>query len=270
VIRRVGIVAHPNPEVSAGHRERLVRALESRGVRVDLEDPAGSEDGFGADLIFVLGGDGTMLRASRMYPNRILLGVNLGRVGFMSGMRPDQIEESVERILRGELNVQDYRMLEVRTADGESRLAVNDALLVKERPHRLISVEVSVNGEGFGSYMCDGFVAATTLGSTAYSLSAGGPIISRNAECYVLVSIAPHTLMSRPLVLGQGDEVDLRILDNKSALLSLDGDEPRVVAPGESVNVRLSGKKVRIARVDGWSWWQAVRRTFLGVGGDKG
>lgn len=262
-VRRVGIVAHPSPEVSAGARERLVRELERRGVEVVQGNPAG---GAHSELIFVLGGDGTMLRASRMYPESVLLGVNLGKVGFMSGMRPDEMEEGVRRAVEGELYVQEYRKLEVRTGATEPRHAVNDALLVKERPHRLISVGVRVSGDDIGSYMCDGFVAATALGSTAYALSAGGPIVSRNAECYVLVAIAPHTLLSRPLVLGKNDVAELTVLENKNALLSLDGEEPQRITPGESVRVRLSQEKLRIARIDGWSWWEAVRRTFLGAG----
>lgn len=273
MIERVGIVAHTNPQVSAAAQEQLVRELESRGVEVELaRDGQDSEWRIESDLIFVLGGDGTMLRASRMHPGRTLLGVNLGKVGFMSGMRPDQIEEGVERALSGDLDVQDYRMLEtyLPSTPEEPILAVNDALLVKEKPHRLISVDVSVNGDEMGSYMCDGFVAATALGSTAYALSAGGPIVSRGAECFVVVSIAPHTLMNRPLVLGEEDEAEMKIIENKAALLSIDGGEPQYVGPGETVRVRLSDKRVRIARIDGWSWWEAVRRTFLGAGGDIG
>jgi NAD+ kinase len=122
----------------------------------------------------VLGGDGTMLRASRMYPGRVLLGVNLGKVGFMSGMLPDEMETGVEKVLGGGLEVQEYRMLEVRGVDGGLHLAANDAVLIKKRPHQLISVDVSIAGEELFAFRCDGFIAATPLGSTAYALSAGG------------------------------------------------------------------------------------------------
>jgi len=260
-VRRVAIVA--NPKVDDGHSERLVAALERGGVEVGDVRPQGEPDGVvDPDLVFVLGGDGTMLKAARMYPGRVLLGVNLGKVGFMSGMLPEEMEAGVEKVLEGGLTVQEYRMLEVCRENEEPELAANDAVLIKKRPHQLVSVDVTVGGEDLFAFRCDGFIAATPLGSTAYALSAGGPIISGDAGCYVLVPIAPHALVSRPLVLGEEQVVELKIVD-REALLSLDGDDPREVSEGEKVEIRLSNKSVRIGRTDDWSWWRAVRRTFL-------
>lgn len=262
-VQRVGVVA--NPKVSAGYSERLVEALGERGVEVErFTGPTGeSQDGgLGEiDVVFVLGGDGTMLRASRMYPGRVLVGVNLGRVGFMSGMRPEELESGVEKVLDGRLDVQEYRMLDVRFGD-EVFSAVNDAVLLKERVHQIASVEVVAGDEDLVSYQCDGLVAATPLGSTAYALSAGGPLISGDVPCYVLVPIAPHSLVSRPLVLGEDQRVELRVTE-RPALLSVDGDDPLSVPAGGSVSLGLSQEMVRIGRTDGWSWWSAVRRTFL-------
>ncbi len=152
-------------------------------------------------------------------------------------------------------------MLEVRTKDA-ARTAVNDAVLLKKRLHQIVSVEVTVNGEDLVSYQCDGLVAATPLGSTAYALSAGGPLISGDVACFVLVPIAPHSLVSRPLVLGADQVVELRVTE-REALLSLDGDEPEEVPEGERLSVGLSQMSVKIGRTDDWTWWRAVRRTFL-------
>lgn len=263
-VRRVGVVV--NPKVGEDYPKRLAEVLGNRGVEVErVTEPTGeSQDGGleDLDLVFVLGGDGTMLRASRMYPGRVLVGVNLGRVGFMSGMRPDELESGVEKILDGGLHVQDYRMLEVRVGDGEPMLAVNDAVLLKERPHQIASVDVAVAGEDLVSYQCDGLISATPLGSTAYALSAGGPLISGDVPCFVLVPIAPHSLISRPLVLGEEQTVELGVTE-RSALLSIDGDEPLPVPAGGLITLGLSRESVRIGRTDGWSWWRAVRRTFL-------
>ena len=260
-IGRVGIVA--NPKVSEGYFDRLVAALEMGGVEIAEVRPENEPDGTATlDLVFVLGGDGTMLRASRMYPGSVLLGVNLGKVGFMSGMLPDEIETGVEKVLGGELEVQEYRMLEVRGAEGGPHLAANDAVLIKKRPHQLISVDVSIAGEKLFAFRCDGFIAATPLGSTAYALSAGGPIISGDAGCYVLVPIAPHALVSRPLVLGEDQVAELKLV-GREALLSLDGDDPREVPAAGCIEIGLSRQSVRIGRTEDWSWWRAVRRTFL-------
>lgn len=261
-IKRVGIVA--NPKVSEGYFEQLVSALEKRGVEISEVRPEDEPDGAAdLDLIFVLGGDGTMLRASRIYPDRVLLGVNLGKVGFMSGMLPDEIEAGVEKICAGGLHVQEYRMLEVKVyGEEKSRLAANDAVLLKRQPHQIASIEVSIGGEELFAFRCDGFIAATPLGSTAYALSAGGPIISGDARCYVLVPIAPHALVSRPLVLGEEQVTELKVVE-RDALLSVDGHEPREIHEGERIKIRLSKESVRIGRTDEWTWWRAVRRTFL-------
>ncbi len=263
-VRRVGIVAKPG--VSEGYFERLVALLKKR--RVEIEQVVEEQGGGGpinpeVDLVFVLGGDGTMLRASRMYRGKVLLGVNLGRVGFMSGMVPDEMESGIEKVLDGKLHVQEYRMLEVEVA-GEDRphLAANDAVLMKRRPHLIAEVEVSVNGEELFAFQCDGFVAATPLGSTAYALSVGGPIVSGDAKCYVLVPIAPHALVSRPLVLGE-DQVARLTLKERSGLLSIDGNEPQEIDEGTEVSIGLAQESVRIGRTDEWSWWRALRRTFL-------
>src|SRR3712207_9146636 len=119
-------------------------------------------------------------------------------------------------------------MLEVRVVGEEPRQAANDAVLIKKRPHQLISVDVRMGGEELFAFRCDGFIAATPLGSTAYALSAGGPIISGDAGCYVLVPIAPHALVSRPLVLGEDQVAELKLV-GREALLSLDRSEERRV-----------------------------------------
>jgi NAD+ kinase len=261
-VRRVGIVVNPN--VDEEYPERLVEILDHRKVEVErYTKPTESQEEADLDLVFVLGGDGTMLRASRMYPGRTLLGVNLGSVGFMSGMRSEDLESGVDKVLDGALHVQEYRMLEVHLkSDDGKRTAINEAVLLKERPHQIASVEVAVNGENLVSYQCDGLITATPLGSTAYALSAGGPLIAGDVACFVLVPIAPHSLVSRPLVLGEDQTVELQVKE-RPALLSLDGGDPEEILEGESLSVGLSQESVRIGRTDEWTWWRAVRRTFL-------
>src|ERR687895_394829 len=149
----------------------------------------------------------------------------------MLGGVPDEIEAGVEKVWGGGLEVQEYRMLEVRISGEETQQAANDAVLIKRRPHQLISVDVEVSGEELFAFRCDGFIAATPLGSTAYALSAGGPIIPGGCGGYVLVPIAPHALVSRPLVLGEEQVAELELV-GREALLSLDGEEPREIPPG--------------------------------------
>ena len=261
-MRRVAVVANPN--VSKGYSEQLAAILDNRGVEVErYSEPTGTREDGDLNLVFVLGGDGTMLRALRMYPGRVFVGVNLGTLGFMSGMRPEELESGVEKVLNGGIQVQEYRMLEVcLSGEDEVRTAVNDAVLVKKQPHQITSVDVVVGGEDLVSLECDGFIAATPLGSTAYALSAGGPIVAGDVECYILVPIAPHSLLTRPLILGQDQITELRV-KRRGALLSLDGADPEEIPDGEYVQFGLSQESVKIGRTDEWSWWRAVRRTFL-------
>lgn len=154
-----------------------------------------------------------MLRASRMYPGRVLVGVDLGRVGFMSGIAPEQIEIGVEKALGGELDVQKYRMLDVRVeGDEASMLAANEVALSKPHPRGTCSAEVCVEGETLFGFRCDGFIAATPLGSTAYALAAAGPIVSGDVSCYPLAPIAPLSLASRPLIVGANQTTELYVI----------------------------------------------------------
>jgi NAD+ kinase len=262
-VERVGIVA--NPKINESYLERLVAALKKKGVEVDqVSEP--NEDhpaGVVPDLVFVLGGDGTMLHACRRYQGRVLLGVDLGEVGFMAGMRAEELENGVETALAGELYVQEYRMLEVRVkGEEETRLAANEATLAKRYPYQTCSIAVSIEDEELFSFPCDGYIAATPLGSTAYALAAGGSIISGGANCYQLVPIAPHSLTSRPLVIAEDQTAELSVTQG-DALLALDGGEPQEISTGEGIKVELSGKSVKIGRIDKHSWWRAVRDTFL-------
>jgi NAD+ kinase len=173
------------------------------------------------------------------------------------------MEDGVRKILAGRYDVQECRMLEVRRDGGDTpRLAVNDAVLVKREPHRITEIELTVGGEYLASLRCDGFVAATPLGSTAYALSAGGPIVSADVAAFVLVPIAPHALLTRSLVLGPDQVAELRVTE-RGALLSIDGADPEEVPDGGRIVVGLSRQSVRIGRTDEWGPWRAVRTTFL-------
>lgn len=260
-IRRACVFVRP--EVGEGYVKRIILALEKSGVEVVEVRVDGEPDGdSGADVVFVLGGDGTMLRASRTYPGKVLLGVNFGRVGFMSGMQPEEIEAGVGKVVGGGLHVQEYRKLAVRVGGGEWHTAANEAAVLKKETHHIVSIKVSIGGEDLFDFRCDGFIAATPLGSTAYSLSAGGPIVAGDAGCYVLVPVAPHALVSRPLVLG-ADQVTRLTLAEREAILSLDGGDIEELREGDVVEIRLSEESVKIGRTDEWTWWRAVRRTFL-------
>ncbi len=261
-IRRVAIVVKPG--LSEGYFERLVAALEKRGVEIAEVRHDDKPDGASEpELVFVLGGDGTMLRAIRMYPERVLLGVNLGKVGFMSGMLPDEIESGIEKVFSGGLEVQEYRMLDVRVDGGEPRLAANEAVLFKKRPHQLISVDVAVGGGGALRLPLRRLHRGHA--SRVYGLRAlcGGPYHLGRRR---LLRARPHSAArARQPAAGLGvDQVaELELVGPGGAALAGRGRAARDAGRPARWRSSCPKKSVRIGRTEDWSWWRAVRRTFL-------
>lgn len=249
------------------------RAEESLQERFPgLLDGAPPGPGEYPDAVLTLGGDGTLLRGARWAAERGLpvLGVNLGHLGFLTSVSADGLESALEAAVRGECE-EDVRItLEVAVTAGEGPvrerfLAVNDAVLHNSGPARVTRLHLEV-GEGgrweeVGSFTGDGVIVATPTGSTAYSLSAGGPIITPSVPCMVVTPICPHTLAVRPLVVPAGDRITVRPLDHRDQLvLTVDGQVSRVLEPGEILHVARGLRTVRILRLPGATFFSTLRR----------
>lgn len=168
------------------------------------------------DMIFVFGGDGTVLRALDSYVDRDIpmLGVNLGRMGFLLETEPDELDAAIERIAKGEYDVERRMMLYVEGMCGGRRIeayATNEVSVSRGLSQRMIALDAFAGDKLVDHYIADGLVLASPTGSTAYSLSAGGPIVAPDVQCFVLNPICPHTLQSRPIVLSPAEQVRLRI-----------------------------------------------------------
>jgi NAD+ kinase len=226
------------------------------------------------DLVVVLGGDGTILRTCRQLGvNQMpMLGVNLGRLGFLADLSPKEFEETFPSLARKEFRVVHHLMLECRLihTDGssESFLGLNEAAVLTGAALRMVDIEMRIDGERVATYSCDGLIISTPVGSTAHSLAAGGPILRQDLQAFVITPISPHTLTNRPLV-DSADcvyEMDLPFA-LEGVMLVVDGQIKRPLATGDRVEVRRAGVTFQLARLPGHSYYDTLHRKLSWGGG---
>lgn len=241
-----------------GHRARLLRMLAPDLVVEDgVEGALAGVDLRGTELAVSLGGDGTFLKLVPLAwaAGTPLLGVNFGRLGFLLEVQPPQLLESLERALAGELDLDERAVLSVAVGSGteqrsgqpaRSWVAFNEIALEKTVFGHTVRLATAVDGEPFLTYSADGLLIATPSGSTAYNLSAGGPVISPRLRAMVVTPIAPHLTLDRSLVLHPDQTVTVRIRDGRPAVLVVDGNEAGRLAPGDEVSCRVAAEPVRL------------------------
>jgi len=270
--KRVAVMTHGRPERIGPALERLEALAARLGVDLLLApeelDKHGRSDGGGpledADLAVVLGGDGTTLRALNRFlgTNVAVIGVNFGRVGFLSAMGEDELESGLERAFAG-----DYTVIELATLACEigsvQRSAVNDVVAHSSTVGRMVEISWAVAGEELGQLACDGVVCCTPAGSTAYNLSAGGPVLVWGLEALAVTFVAPHSLQARPLVVPRGREVTVRNLTPDVPLaVTLDGHIFEELGTGDELRLRLAEPRARLASLPERSFFRRFRDTF--------
>lgn len=232
------------------------RALESRSVDV-VDHPAD------ADIIVAIGGDGTVLSAAAEAIDHdiALCGVNIGRVGYLAEFEIAEIDDLASAIADETFLRRTHSLVEVETGTS-SAVAVNDVVVEKVVSQRIIEVAVAVDGRPLATYRTDGIIVATPLGSTAYSLSAGGPVVDPSLDALVMTPIAPHSLLTRPVVLGPAAVVSLEVAVDRPARVNVDGRELCTVEPNELVTVRKASRVVTFISLGRHPFPQAVREQF--------
>jgi NAD+ kinase len=218
-----------------------------------------------ADLSLVLGGDGAILRAARQmaYLQIPVLGVNLGKLGFLADLTPDEFCQCFPRVVGGECRVTDHLMFECvvdgpsgsRTVPGLNEIAVHAG-----PPFHMLELDLAVDGELITGYRGDGLLISTPVGSTAYNLSAGGPILGQELEAFVITPICPHTLTNRPVVDSADKEYTITIRgEGAAATVVIDGQEQVQVTPGHRVTVRRAPVRFKLVKVPGRTYYQTLR-----------
>jgi NAD+ kinase len=278
-IRTVGIIVKRNRRAALRLAGELTRWLERRRreVLLDVESSAalGVPNGAGkreimerADLVVVLGGDGTLLSVARLTGRREvpIVGVNLGGLGFLTDVRPDEIFDDLERILSGRFRVERRTMLRTAVVRGGRTIrrfqAFNDVVINKGALARIIQLDTEVDGEPLTIFRADGLILATPTGSTAYSLSAGGPVVDPSLGVLLVSPICPHTLTNRPIVLPDHARVRVTVRlsqQNEEVVLTIDGQEGMPLETGDVVEARRARNHVTLVRSPAHTFFALLR-----------
>jgi NAD+ kinase len=258
-VRRVALLAR---RAAGDATERVARLAAEAGV--ELLPP--EADATTADLVLVLGGDGSVLRALQQVSGSgvPVLGVNFGRVGFLTTAEPGDLETTVRRALAGELQVIELATVQIERGGERAGVAVNDVVISSDVPGRIGRLSWNVDGVDLGELACDAVIVCTPSGSTGYSLSAGGPVIDWGVEAFGVTFVAPHTLTARPLVVPRGARVEVTNRARElAARVILDGvASERVLAPGESVTVSLAPERAALGLLPEVAFLQRYRDAF--------
>ena len=279
-VRTAGLVPHRERPLAHELAERAAKWLADRGVavRVPAADagPCGlerlacpeSEFAKGLDVAVSLGGDGTMLRTvDIVYDAGVpVLGVNVGDMGYLTEVEPGALDRALERLLAGDYDVAERMVLQVDVVSAGPAngrwWALNEAVLEKAQSGRVTRLDVRINGAFFTTYAADGVIVATPTGSTAYSFSARGPIVSPGLRCLVLTPVSPHMLFDRSLVLDGEDELSFVVVDERTVVLTLDGRELGLVETGATVTCKSGPRPARIVTLGPRDFHQILKAKF--------
>jgi NAD+ kinase len=220
--------------------------------------------GLSADVAIVFGGDGAILHAARQlgYHQVPILGVNLGKLGFLADLSPDELERCLPKIAAGNARVASHLMFECEfAADGGSRvvLGLNEVVVHAPSVGHVTELDLLIDGEPVTAFTGDGLIISTPIGSTAHSLSAGGPILSQELPAFVITPICPHTLTSRPLVDAAAKQYTIRVRRPEGAALTADGQSYGALADGQTVTVRRARVSFQLVKVPGRTYYQTLR-----------
>lgn len=251
---RVGLVVNPNKPSSKILVPKITSWLKEKGVTV-LEEP----DVSSADIVLALGGDGTFLRVARLVdPYDIpILGVNLGGLGFLTDIKEEDVFTALELVLKNDYRLEERITLSLNIMD-KSLFALNDVVVSTVKVGRMINLQLSVDGKHLSEISCDGLIIATPTGSTAYSLSAGGPIVFPHLNVILVTPICAHTLSMRPLILSSKSTLTVTSISGKS-MACCDGQVKLPVDTGVPVTVKTGEHTIKLIKFD-MSYFEILRR----------
>jgi NAD+ kinase len=278
-MKTIGVAANIGKPESRDRLFELLHVLAENKVTTLLEQEAAAlagrspealalaEIGQRAEMIFVLGGDGTILRVARELEGAPtpMLGVNLGSLGFLTSVRSEELAAATKQILQGEYRISKRFTIQTTLSRAGKRLethaALNDAVISRGAFSRIVRLRVSIDGELLTEYVCDGMIFATPTGSTAYSLSAGGPILLPDARACILTPICPHALSNRSVIAGEDSAVTCQVASAAGELLlTVDGQVQVRMQVGDEVEVRRSSRTVQLVTPKGHEYFDVLRQ----------
>jgi NAD+ kinase len=278
IFHTMGVISRPRRSTLSALVPPLIRWLESRGLRVIYDEETASalpspgevqtreQLAQHSDILLVLGGDGTLLAAARVAaPRRIpILPVNMGSLGFLTSFTVEELYPALEETLAGRSSMSERVMLQVELLRGSTVLdlqhVLNDAVVNKSTLARMIELELSIDDDFVCRYRADGLVLATPTGSTAYSLSAGGPIVHPSVEAFVITPICPHTLTDRPVVVRDSSTIEVKLAENsESVFLTLDGQKGIPMQSEDRIRITRSPQCLKLIQPPKKSYFEILR-----------
>jgi len=273
-IRKVGIWCNRNKEQALRAAERLIGALHRHGIEAGADDTlyfrlahADAQEGLdGSDLIITLGGDGTLLSGidEAMRLNAPMLGVNLGHMGFLTEIEPVQIEDTVDRLARGDYWEEPRMLLQ---AEGHPLFGLNDVSITRSQTStRILTMTVYLNGRLIQHFSGDGLIIATPTGSTGYSMSAGGPLVTPGVDLMVLTPICAHTPHAKPMIVPAGSRIEVELEDQCEAVLAMDGRTLGILPTGGRATIYRAEKPARFIRLSETDFFGRLKSKLLDWG----
>jgi len=241
--------------------KKLIEILNKRNIEVDVSDENIKSN---TDIVIVLGGDGTILSAACECAEMGIpvMGINLGRVGFMTETDQDSMEKAVDALINGEYKIENRMMMEifVSSESGERKYTALNDIVVSKPDSQMINVGIFSDEEKITEYIADGVIIATPTGSTGYSLSAGGPVADPSTEMFLVTPICAHTLWARPSVLSPEKEVSVKLFEgaNPVASVMVDGQLKEKIEEGDNVRIRKSDKKLKLIKFGKQSFYDIL------------
>lgn len=288
-ISRIGLVANPEKKVARQVLREAAETLAREGLALAADAVTARLAGLAltehpdvatlarhSDLLLVFGGDGTMLAAARAVAGQPtpILGVNIGGLGFLTAVPSGRLTEELPHIWQGDFTIEERPMIQAGgQVSGEplAQLALNDFVISRGATSRLIELEVLVNGQPLTSYRCDGLIVCTPTGSTAYSLAAGGAIVSPDAPVLTITPICPHTLSNRSVIVSIDSTVEVRVLSQwLEVSLTADGQVQLPLHTGDRIQIARSPKTVRLVRLPDVTFFETLRQKLSWSGSHVG
>ncbi|MFC1568149.1 NAD(+)/NADH kinase [Candidatus Margulisiibacteriota bacterium] len=244
----IGVIYKKEDRLIAGTAQQVIKELKRMGYRINLT---------GAKFVLTLGGDGTILRSARILAKSRtpILGIHLGGVGFLSEIELHELVEALELVKKGKYKLDERAMIEANVA-GRKLVALNDIVISNSGIARVIKLEV----KGVAEYTSDGIIFSTATGSTAYNLSAGGPLLTPESQSMVITAICPHSISTRPLVVERA--VTAALNRGKQAILTADGQQLVALHERQKVRIQMSKLKTRFIRLKGYDFFGRVGEVF--------
>ena len=260
---KIGLVVHTDQASAADVARRVSAGAGERGLATE-EVPSGGPVADELDLLIGIGGDGTLLAAAELALNAGLpiVGINLGNVGYLADIEPEMVDAMLDGIVGHSLKEESRMTVRAATSDGRVWSGINEVVVEKLESQRLIQIRVEIDGRYFTTYRADGIITATSLGSTAYSLSAGGPVLDPALDALIITPVAPHSLLSRSIVLTPQTVVTYTVELDRPVRLNVDGREASVLGEQDTVTVSDGERRVKFLSLGEHPFPQAVRHQF--------